>query len=308
MKQAEECVNEVYDYGSHFWESLVDCAENDNYIKDELHNKTDLIELKVMPEIVINGQVKTTEVGDHLLHYLCHQASPIKPRVCFEIDDTPTSVLRRTIRLKVFLDGEDEHHSAREFMLTQVKPLLENGQSTRSAALHLRDLIEWSFIPWGSSTYNETTGEMSCVSKSNSTGYNSTVSPSMDCLINSILTCAGKAVHSTRDAYQLGMRDNRLRIVSFAVCFYESPQWQFSPLNAAKECIGKLSSLEAAYTQLEQCAVQDSTKTVFLLQMKRQTENNYPQLAVCMNFWFCKFAFFANVFSLKFSTQFQRWV
>lgn len=273
MKQAELCVAEVYDYGEHFWELLADCAANDNNIKDELHNKTELIELKEMPEIVINGEVKTAEVGERLLQYLCEDSKPIKSRVCFEIE-----AVKRIVRLTVFFDGNDEQENARKFMLSQVKALIESGRSTRSSALHLRDVIEWSFVPWGGSTFNASDAgeEVKCASSNNnSTSFS-------NCLINQIFVCASR-VHSTRDAYRLGVREDRLRVVSFIVCFYESSLWQSDPLKAAEECTRKLSSLESVYTQLHQCATQSSTRTIFLLEMKRLTENNYPKLTVCMN-------------------------
>lgn len=276
MQQAEQCVAEVYDFGDQFWPSLNYCAVNDNNIKQELHDKIELIELNDMPEIVINEKVKTKEAGERLLQYLCEESTPIKSRDCFEIED-----LKRIVRVTVFLDADDDTQSARKFMLSQVKPLLEIGRSTRTPDLYLRDMIEWSFVPWGSSTFNasDASEDVKCASSTNN------LTSSSNCLLNSIFTCASR-VHSTRDTYRLGMREDRLRVVSFIVCFYESPIWQSSPLKAAEECTGKLSSQETVFSQLEQCATQSSTKTFFLLQMKQLTENNYPKLTVCMNILF----------------------
>lgn len=254
LELAEECLLQTYADGAQLYPELLNCVDNDDQIKELMRNKTEAIGLSEVPEIVIDGIKRTWSVGYDVVMYLCDSASPIKPRVCFDIDTYTT----QTLKVSVFLTADQP---SQEFVQSQLKPLLTNAP--RDSNTRLRDVIEWNFVPWGPTEYNTTSKEVECA-----TGEE-------ECLANRILACATRQRQNGR----LGRREDKLRVVSFVVCFFDSPDWQTNPLEAANQCSNKLSPLDN-YPQLWQCAVQDE-KLKLLLDMKALTDNNYPAISIC---------------------------
>lgn len=252
VNHAAACVNQFYDDGPNLWIELLPCAHSDHEIRERLRNRTDSIQLSHIPEIEIDGQLKTNELNNDLLLVLCRSFKTIKPRACFEIDTNTTQMLD----VSIYLSADK---NAQEFVKLQLKPLLENN--IRDPGFYLRDVIRWQFIPWGFSTYNQTSGTVQCVHGDN------------ECLANRILTCAGRQRQNGR----LSQREDRQRVAKFVVCFFGSSDWQTKPMDVANKCAPKLSPLDT-FPQLRQCAVQD-IKLKYLLDMKRLTENNYPPIS-----------------------------
>lgn len=254
MDVAASCINQIYEDGPELFQELSRCAHSqDNAMRDKLRIRTRGVNLAQTPEIVIDGLKRTPEAGLDIISYLCRSFEPIKPRVCFNIEDSTKS-----LQVTVYLTADQQSQT---FVQSQISPLLTN--QTRDSAQYLRDVIEWNFVPWGSSVYNSTSGELECTNGEE------------ECLANRILTCATRLRQNGR----LGVREDKSRVVSFVACFFDSATWQSNPLQAANLCSPKLSPLDI-YPQLWQCAVQDS-KLKFLLEMKTLTDNNYPAIASC---------------------------
>ena len=256
--QAQECINQVYEDGPNLWIALIDCAHNDDKLKDELRIKTQSVGLTTIPEIVVDGEKKTSQAGNQLLIYLCQSYDPIKPRVCADIDGSS-----QRLSVSVFLTADQPSQA---FIQSEIKPLL--AAEPKDPNLRFRDVIDWQFIPYGPSKYDEASGEIECVNGAN------------ECLANRILACANKQQQNGN----LGIREDGQRVALFVVCFFDSSNWQTDPLDAANQCNSRLSSLDS-FPQLWQCAVQ-ANKMPLMFEMKDLTENNYPAMTKCKCFKF----------------------
>jgi len=254
VNKTEECVRLVYEDGENFLIALRQCADTDLALREEMRNKTEAIgQMTSTPDIYVDGVNKTAEMGALMLIELCRSFEPIKPRACLEID-----AANQPVQVTVYLTANIE---TQHFVQSQIKPLV--SEAPRDPRFRLRDVIEWQFIPWGPTNYNETTGELECI---NDNG---------ECLANRVLACATKQ----RQNGKLTIREDKFRVASFVACFFDSPSWQLDPLKAASECVLALSPLNS-YPQLWQCVVQD-VKLQVLLDMKKLTENNYPPIVKC---------------------------
>ncbi len=258
---AESCAKAVY--GEDDWSSILMCAEEDTTMRDSLKNKTEAINLTTVPQVTLNGQLVTEQVGKQLLPAICQlgftptddSSAVVKPRLC-----TSGAVDRQSLQsfqLEIFFNADT---AAEAFVRSQIKSLLLDGPSS-SASLALRDVLQWRFTPWGGSSYNASDGSVSC-----STGNSSDSSADGSCLANRVLTCAGRQLGNG----QSGKRQDDRRLVNFVLCFFDASNWAQSPLEVAAVCSSKLSPLDS-YSQLWQCAKVDS-KLPFLLAMKDRTE------------------------------------
>lgn len=236
------------------WDNIEECAANDATLKEELRNKTEAIDLKQVPEVVVDNVKKTTEVGKQLLVYLCRSFKPIKPRVCLEIDSESTQFV---MPVEVFFHGDS---GSTNFMTIELKSLLE--KELRDHRIRLRDVIEWHFVPWGPSQYNASIGEISCAGGQ------------VECLINTVLACATQQ----RQNGLLGAREERQRVANFLVCFFDfDSNWQADPLRVASQCSQHLSLGLDSYPQLWQCVTQKERRTEVMLRMKASSDR-YPNI------------------------------
>ncbi len=259
VSTAKDCLLKTFPGDENLWNSINSCAQNDASLKAELRNKTEAIigGLKQVPEIVVDGVKRTAEAGASLLLYLCQNAFlPIKPKVCFEIDSTESGTY--VLPVSVFLHGDMD---TAVFLQSQLKPLLE--AEPRDQQVRLRDVIDWTFVPWGPSTYNESSGVISCSGGA------------QECLVNQVLACSTEQ----RQNGQLGRREDRLRVAAFLVCFFDwGSNWGADPLTVAAGCSGPLSGHRLDnYPQLWQCAVQLERGRAVMLAMKAATEV-YPNI------------------------------
>ena len=171
VELAKKCLTQVYKDEPNLWIPLDDCAQKNDALKEQLRQKTDAVGVTQVPEIVVNGEKKTSEMANTLLVNLCKSFEPIKPRAC-EYIDTATS---QTLQVLVFLTSDQ---SSQTFVQSQIKPILTI--EPRDQSLRLRDVVQWQFVPWGPSVHNITSDQVECVNGAN------------ECLANRVLACATK--------------------------------------------------------------------------------------------------------------------
>ncbi len=275
VDQTIVCLNQNYIEGPNMWGELHMCATLDDELKAAMRSKTEGISgggLTQIPEIAIDGVKKTAEVASgKLLEYICSQSSAagsIKPRACSNIVPVAGYLTgEQLLQVTLYLSGDQATQS---FVQLQLGPLIaeEATASRADSRLRLRDVIEWTVVPWGAAAYNSSSTEQT-IQCPGGAG---------ECLANRVLACASRQPSNG----VLGNREDRTRVVAFLRCFFTSSgtsDWATDPLGAALSCSSRLSPLDS-WPQLWRCAV-DASQQSLMLEMRDRTENNYPALSTC---------------------------
>lgn len=261
---AEQCYNEYFPADINDYPLLVLCAHNEDQLKATNRDKTSKVNVNSLPAVVVNGvQLSADQIADTskmLTQTLCESfGTGLRPDVCYELEPKYNKQLNVTVYL-----GADSNTV--NFVQKQISPIVELANE-HDASLRLRDLVQWTFVPWANTQYNTSDGTLACPNDDQN-----------QCQALRLLACAIKQGQIQSD--QVKELRTSTEIAKLVVCFFKSANFSTEPSEAMNECANDQFGLDA-YAVIWQCSMDNDNQLQVFLDMKAQTENNYPAITSC---------------------------